>query len=151
MAEIMLTKVNQGFIPAFESDREAMSRIKQGAIVRCAIVQPRNVKFHRKFFALLNLAFDSWEPPDAEFRGMPVQKNFDRFRKDVVIAAGWYDVVANLKGEVRAEARSISFAKMDEEEFSRLYNAVANVILQKVLTNYTRDDLDRVVEQILSF
>lgn len=151
MAEIMLTKVSQGFIPAFESDREAMARIKQGAIVRCAIVQPRNVKFHRKFFALLNLAFDSWEPPDAEFRGMPVQKNFDRFRKDVVIAAGWYDVVANLKGEVRAEARSISFAKMDEEEFSRLYNAVANVILQKVLTNYTRDDLDRVVEQILSF
>ncbi len=151
MAEIMLTKVNQGFVPAFESDREAMARIRQGALVRCDIVQPRNVKFHRKLFALLNLGFDSWEPPEQEFRGLPVQKNFERFRKDCIIAAGWYDAVANLKGEVRAEAKSISFAKMDEEEFSRLYNAVANVILQKVLTNYTRDDLDRVVEQVLNF
>jgi len=28
---------------------------------------------------------------------------------------------------------------------------VANVILQKVLTSYTKDDLDRVVDQVLGF
>jgi len=147
----MLLKINGAFMPAFESDRETTAKIKNGALVRAEIIQPRNAKFHRKMMALINLAFDAWEPPEKEYKGMPVQKNFDRFRKDLVIAAGFYTVVANLKGEVRAEAQSISFAKMDEEEFSRVYNSVANVILQKVLTNYTKDDLDRVVDQVLGF
>lgn len=30
-------------------------------------------------------------------------------------------------------------------------SAVANVLLRKVLTNYTRDDLDRVVERVMGF
>lgn len=147
----MLSKINGALVPAFEADREAVNKIAPGSLVRCDIIQPRNAKFHRKFFALLNLAFEAWEPADQDYKGLPVQKNFERFRKDLVIAAGFYDVVANIKGEVRAEAKSISFAKMDDEEFSRLYNAVANVILQRVMTNYTRDDLDQVVETILLF
>jgi hypothetical protein len=40
---------------------------------------------------------------------------------------------------------------MGDEEFNDLYNKSVNVILQKVLTNYTRADLDEVVEQVLRF
>ena len=78
-------------------------------------------------------------------------KNKERFRKDIAILAGFFDSTVNLKGEVRLEAKSISFAQMDEIEFEALYNQTINVILQSVLTTYTRDDLDAVVEQLLRF
>lgn len=109
----------------------------------------RNYKFHKKLFALLDIGFDAFEPPTQEYKGLPVQKNFKRFRKDVTIAAGFYEAVADINGNVRLEAKSISFAKMEENEFEQLYSKVADVLLQKVLKNYTRPDLDRVVNNIL--
>jgi len=151
MTEIYVQKINGALYPAGAGDRELIDRYPVGSFLRADVVRPRNYKFHKMFFAMLSVGFDAWEPPEQEFRGLPVQKNFERFRKDVVIAAGFYSVVANLKGEVRAEAESISFASMDEDEFSRVYNAVANVILQRILTNYTRADLDEVVDKILNF
>lgn len=152
MTEALLRKIQGGsLIPADDESAEALTRIKPGETVRVKWSRPRNVKLHRKFFAMLNVGFDAWEPPKLEHHNLPVQKNFERFRKDVVIAAGYYTVVANLKGEVRAEAHSISFANMEEDEFNAVYSKCADVLLQRVLRNYTRSDLDNVVQQIIGF
>jgi hypothetical protein len=40
---------------------------------------------------------------------------------------------------------------MDQDAFEDLYNKVANVLLQRVLTRYDRADLDRVVNRIVGF
>lgn len=149
--ELRVTKTPAGLIPADEVSADALRSLPTGKVLQGKFTQPRNPRFHRKFFALLQVGFDAWEPPEAEYRGLPVQKNFDRFRKDCVIAAGYYEVVSNLRGEVRAEAKSISFGRMSEDEFRKLYSAVANVLLQRVLKTYTREDLDRVVDQIVGF
>lgn len=150
--EILLIKTSQGaLLPADEEQAERLRRFKAGGTIRADVKQMRNGAFHRKFFAMLKVGFDAWTPPDQEYRGLPVQKNFNRFRKDCVIAAGFYEPVSNLRGEVRAEAKSIAFGNMTEAEFGEVYDAVANVLLQKVLTHYTREDLDDVVEQILRF
>lgn len=149
---MILVKAPGGyFMPASDEDIEKAKRFKVGAGIRADIAQIRNYRFHKKFFAMLNLGFDAWEPPEAEFRGMPVQKSFERFRKDCIIAAGFFDPVANIKGEVRPEAHSISFANMDDEAFERVYSAVANVILTRILTRYTRDDLDNIVNEMVGF
>lgn len=150
--EVLLTKTPQGYlIPLGESEAAKCKRFKIGSTVRAEVSALRNGKFHRKFFVMLTVGFETFDPPESEHKGLPVQKNFERFRKDCIIAAGFYDAVANLNGEVRAEAHSMSFASMDDEEFERVYSAVANVILQKVLRNYTRADLDEVVERMLGF
>ena len=150
--EVLLIKTPQGaFVPTDDIQLEACKRFKAGSTIRADISAMRNGKFHRKFFAMLDVGFDAWEPPQSEFRGLPVQKNRERFRKDCIIAAGFYEVVSNINGDVRAEAKSISFASMDDEEFERVYSAVANVLLQRVLINYTRADLDSVVDRILGF
>ncbi len=151
MAEAMMLKTQQGFVPHDDESRDLISKVKLGNVVRVKFTQPRNVKFHRKLFALLDVGFEAFEPEEQEFRGLPVQKNRERFRKDCIIAAGYYEPVVNLKGEVRAEAKSISFARMDEDEFSALYSAIVDVLLQRVLRNYTREDVDRVVEEIVGF
>jgi len=31
-------------------------------------------KFHRKFFALLDVAFDAWEPSPVEYKGQVIEK-----------------------------------------------------------------------------
>lgn len=152
MTEILLTKTPQGaLIPVDEASREVVAKWKLGQGVRVQAKKIRNYKFHKKFFGMLDLGFDAFEPPDMQYKGLPVIKNRKRFRKDCIIAAGFYDLVADLNGNAHAEAHSISFANMDDTEFELVYSAVADVLLQKVLRNYTRADLDSVVERLMSF
>lgn len=151
MAEAFLKKVHGGFVPDQASnDPDTFSNIKNGQVIKVTYTVPRNYKFHKKYFALLNIAYDAFEPA-SEHKGVEVEKKFNRFRKDVAIMSGYYDVVPNIKGEPRLEAKSISFATMGEDEFEDLYNKSVKVILKYVLTNYMRSDLDSVVEQVIRF
>ena len=127
------------------------SDIKQGEIVSAEIKRPRNYRFHKKYFALLNYAFGVWEPGCLEYKGKPVGKSFDRFREDITILAGYYTLTENIKGEVRAEADSISFGKMEDDEFASLYSKTIDVLLKHIFKNYTREDVDKVVDNIIGF
>lgn len=151
MAEALMLRTPTGYVPSDEHEAERLRRHKVGKLYRMEFTEVRNPKFHRKFMAMLNVGFDAFEPTVKQFRGQPVAKNFDRFRKDCVIMAGFFDANYDINGDAKLTAKSISFANMSEEEFERVYNEVANVLLRKVLKNYTRDDLDQVVDQILNF
>lgn len=150
--EIFLNKTINGVLaPLNEFEAEKLKRFKLGTMVRAEVKTVRNNRFHRKFFALLTLGFEAWEPEVKEFKGFEVQKDFEHFREDVTIAAGHYVVTSNLHGAVRLRAKSISFAKMAQEDFEKLYNSVANVLLQRVLTRYSRADLDQVIDRLMGF
>lgn len=116
---------------------------------------PRNPKFHRKMFALLAVGFDSWEPDRKRFsyNGRAIEKNFERFREQVLILAGHYDQVFSLRGDrMELVAKSISYAAMDDSEFEALYSAVIDVLLREVCTRYSgRAELEAVAEQVLRF
>jgi hypothetical protein len=61
--------------------------------------------------------------------------------------------VYNARGEVRVEAKSISFANMSEDEFEALYSDTINVILRKILTSsaMTEDQLRDHVDTVLRY
>ena len=125
-----------------------------GEVFSLSMVFPRDPVKHRKFFALLNLGFEHWGAKRVHktYRGMPVERNFDTFRKDVTILAGYYEQHWDLSGRMQLVAKSIAFGNMEDAEFNELYDAVANVLLQRVLTNYAgREELDEVVEKIMKF
>jgi hypothetical protein len=144
VTEVILEKMHGGLLrPATDADAEVIGKLKLGEGIRVKFSRVRNYRFHRKLFALMHVAFDAWEPAAG--------KNFERFRKDLTILAGYYEVVTRLDGSSILEPKSWSFSNMDETEFEGLYSKIADVILQKVLTNYTRDDLDRVVDTVLGF
>ena len=152
MTEIVLMKVSNILVPHDEAAAAFIEKMKAGELTHADFKRVRNYKFHKKYFALVQFAFEHWEPGDGlTYRGMPVIKNKERFRKDVAILAGFFDSTVNIKGEVRLEAKSISFAQMDEIEFEQLYNATVDVILSRILKNYTRADLDNVINQLLAF
>jgi hypothetical protein len=155
MTEAYFLKLpNRCLIPATEQDEELLSRIKTGEPVKLKFSRPRNYQFHKKFFALMNLAFDYWEPPEhgkgsAIAEKMPIEKNFDRFRKDIIILAGFYTASYRLNGDVRYEAKSIAFGNMSEDEFEKLFSAVIDVILKNVMHNYTDASLRETVENMI--
>lgn len=150
MEIVLMKSSNEALIPFDEAAAEFIRKCKTGELLHSDYKRVRNYRFHKKYFALIKFAFDQWEPGDnLEYKGMPVQKNLNRFRKDVAILSGFFETTVNIKGEVRLEAKSISFAQMDEFEFEHLYQATITVILNRILKNYTRENLDRVVDQLL--
>ena len=56
--EIHLVRTSLGLQAYGDEDYEMLRKIKIGSVVKAKIVQPRNVKFHRKFFSLINAAWD---------------------------------------------------------------------------------------------
>ena len=150
--DILLLKHPKGFLyPADELEAEKLKKVRKDVLVRAEIVQVRNPQFHRKFMALLRVGFDAFEVPlGAEYKGYEIQKDFEQFREDVTIAAGFFTVSYRINGDTRVRAKSIKFGRMSQEEFERLYSQVADVLLQKVLAHYqNRANLDNVVNQIL--
>lgn len=138
-------------------DDEAADYLKKtanGEAVEVEITRPRNLQFHRKYFALLKVGYEAWEEnrPDVFYKGEKVQANFERFRKDVAIMCGFYEIVVNVKNETRLDAKSISFAKMTEDEFTKLYDKTINLLLQRVLSkDWDEAKLRETVEQIVRF
>lgn len=151
--EVLLIKTLNGLIPGDEDTEEWYKKLKLGAGVRADFAVMRNIKFHRKLFALLNLAFDYWEPGEIDTKfGVP-QKNRDNFRKNLTILAGYGYPVFNVDGSWKMEAESISFAKMDNVKFERLYNSILNVILLQIplLKKLGKDEVNKLVDQVLAF
>lgn len=152
MAEILVTKTAGGALaPSDQQAADYIAKLKLGEVVRVKAARMRNPGHHRKYFALLNLAFDAWEPAENTYRGELVRKNFDQFRNDVTVLAGYYETTVTLKCETRLTAKSISFGSMAQGEFDKLYSATVDVVLSRILTRYTREDLDNVIDQILGF
>lgn len=152
MTEIVLIKTPGGaLMPADPQASEYIAKLKLGAPVKAEVKRMRNYQFHKKLFALLNFAFEAWEPTEATYKGQKVAKNFNQFRNDVTVLAGYFETTMTLRGEVRVVAKSISFGSMSQDEFDGLYNEVVNVILAKILSTYSRDDLDNVIDQLMNF
>ena len=159
LAEAYFVKQPNGTLsPAYEADRETLSKIKAGSFVRLKLNRARNYQFHRKYFALINFSFDYFEIPDLPddpekkwMKHVMPGKNIDRIRKDLTILAGYHEVFYRVDDSVRIEAQSISFGSMSEDDFEKLYSATIEVVLKHVCKQFTGKMLDEVVDQALSY
>jgi len=158
VTELLFTRGQAALIPACEEASDWLKRKRLGSTILVEPREPRNGAFFRKWWALVNLGFEYWKDNAAtlEYKGTPVQPDFDRFRRDVTILAGHYHPVVNLKGDMRLEADSLKWASMSEETFAKLYDQTINVLLQRVFNGkccpeWTEEQLRSVAEQILEF
>jgi len=152
----MIFKRIQGGYEPFDNEahKTAISTPVGGTTAFDKVINPRNVKFHRKYFALLNFAFQHWNPGELNYKKTPSvvpEKSFDQFREDVTILAGFYRQEIRLDGSVRTKAKSVSFGNMKPEAFEELYSNTINVILKRVLVNYDKEQLDKVIMELLNF
>jgi len=126
------------FVPAFESDKEIANKIKINQAIQVNFTKPRNYLFHKKYFALLNLAYSNSD----------YDMSFEDFRIEVIKRAGFYRTVKDFKGNKVYYANSISFAKMDNLEFEKLYSKTLDVIIKYVLKENTKEEI---IENIVNF
>lgn len=155
--QCLLIKGPRGhLVPLNDEEREKTRKLKAGVPIKCEVKLFRNYKFHKKFFALMKIAFDLWAESTIRrtYNGQQVMPDFDVFRKDVTKLAGFYVPVYSPNGnEIRIEAESIAWDSMKEERFEKLYSATINCILQKILpeTKLTEQELREWAFRICEF
>lgn len=156
MVDVFLVKGDDGTLRAANQDSlTKIQRMQKGVVYKGSVVKPNNYKFHKKTFALLNLAYDhfcEYGTTQMEYRGRKVMPSFDRFRKDLIIMAGHYEPVFAIDGTVRLEAHSLSYDKCTDEQKERIYSDVVNAALKHVYKfQMSEQELRALVDQYVNF
>lgn len=134
--EVHLVRTSLGLQAYADEDYEELKKIKVGSVVKARIVQPRNVKFHRKFFSMINAAWDCLtEQQRTNLRSK------ETFREQLLITSGFSEPLYDMNGQKFLErAKSISFAKMDEPAFNEVYSRCLDTILTILIADGVSED-----------
>jgi len=136
--EMLLVKSLNRLAAAEPISQELIEGMRQGEIVTATIKRTRNVKHHRKFYALLSVVFKA-------------QSHFvtlDHMLAVIKKAVGYCDEVKH-RGQTIYVPKSISFAKMPQESFETFYDAVVNFILAEILPRVNKAELEIAVNDII--
>lgn len=129
MSEIWLMRTIHGFAAHDDAAREYLRKVKLGDVVKCEVIRPRSVKYHRRFFGMLNTVWQAcgdWQ-------------TVDELLVELKFRAGLVDrqrVIDKATGEVLAEIikpRSISFAAMDDHEFREFVGRCIKIICEQMV------------------
>lgn len=133
-----------GLIPCLDEDYEAKKKLKLGRVYKFSVKLVRNYPFHKKYFALINCAWEFLTEEQQSF--FKTQKGF---RKTMEVAAGHCEKMFSIdRREWIDTPLSISFDEMDEDEFEDLYSRVFDVILQYPLKTISREYFE---ENLMNF
>ena len=119
-----------GLVPLYPADMDEKRKLKLGEDYEVDIKHPRNIGFHKKFFALINIGHQNTS------LDMPI----DAYREYVTIKAGYFKAYATPKG-LFYQADSISFSNKDQAQFEEIYSRVLDVIIKDI--GSTSEDIER--------
>lgn len=138
---LLVVNTPRGLVPLGDDDYEEKKKLKLGQTYSVEVKVARNVDFHRKYFALISYAWEFLNEQETErFRTK------ENFRKYVEVAAGHCDVIFHPRLQEYVEIpKSISFGKMDNAEFSDLYQRVKDVIFSIIGNRVTQDQFERLL------
>lgn len=134
--KINLIRKDFALYPATDEDMEKMLKLKKGAPFEANVKQVRNYPFLRKFFALINVSWEFLNEQQQEF----FHNSKEGFRHTLTMAAGYYDTIYSVSDQQWVQTpKSISFDKMSEAEFDKLYESVVNVIFKLFLERVDKE------------
>lgn len=109
--------------------------------LKTSIVAPRDGGRHRWFFKLAQTVYQNL--PDG------VHMTFDKFREELLISAGHWELYTDWRGNTKRQAKSIAWAKLDETEFNALCDQVVHVICQEIIPGFTTKDAEAAVLEVM--
>lgn len=116
-------------VPASDMDADRMTRFKTGLVYPVELKLSRNPEFHGKVFKFLQHCFEYWSG-DRQFADEKEQ--FDYFRKQLTITAGYFNQVFGIHGGFEITAKSLSFSNMDQDEFERCYKSMIQAAMEHI-------------------
>lgn len=144
MATVIMAKHFQSLRPIDEAGEEVLRHLKTGDLVKVDVKRPRNVKFFRMFWVMMTLVHRNLSDELAD-EYPTVETLVAAFK----ISTGHRDVVALPTGQKVYIPKSISWAKMTEDEFSQFYDRCADIIAKHYLPGVTSDNLKAEVESLI--
>lgn len=141
--QVLMRKTVGGCEPETLESAEYLRRIPTGTVFPADIKDPRrrSTRQHNLFFAVLNKV---WENQD-------YYKTAEALRHALLIKLGYVDHYAFKDGTAFAVPRSMSFAKMDAAEFSKLMDDALIFLTTEVIPGMNKDALLAEVEQMLGY
>ena len=134
--KLLLQNTISGLIPLYASDFDEKRKLRLGETYEADLKVPRNIGFHKKFFALINIGCENSK------LNMP----FETYRKYMTIKAGYFNAYQTPKG-VFYEAQSISFSSMDDIIFQDLYSRVMDKIIEDI--GSTSEEIERALIEFM--
>ena len=139
--KLLVTNTPRGLVPFGDDDYEEKKKLKIGETYSVEIKVARNLDFHRKYFALISYAWEFLNEQETS-----VFKTKENFRKYVEISAGYCEVIFHPRLQEFVEIpKSISFGKMDNSEFSNLYDKVKDVIFSIIGSRVSEEEFMRLL------
>ena len=135
-------------IPAFDTEEERLQKFRNNLIYPIQITQSRNPDFHGKVFAFLQFCFEHWSADKTDIRFKANAAQFETFRRNLVVLAGYKDITFTVDGRLRVEAKSLAYSAMEQTEFEECYSALINAALVHIFGN-TQDQ--QVLARLQSF
>lgn len=139
--DIRLAMKGGRLVAADALSAEDLAGIREGETVRAQITRPRNIGHHRWFWALMTAVYHAQQEPVA----YPTVQHMVRALK---IALGLFDTW-RVNGRDVLELRSISFAKMSQDEFSQFSERAVELVLTRIVPHVQRADLEARILDIL--
>lgn len=137
--QVFLTRDQYSVSAADKFSADALLGMDRGKVYKAEIVMPRNLGFHRKFFALVKLVFEAQDRYATE----------DDLLDALKIATGHAVVHHVKKGVAVYRTKSISFAKMEENDFRQFWNACVKHICDEVLPGTDKAELEQEILNIV--
>lgn len=136
------------FVPAVDMESEALQKFRNGEQYEVEIRLTRNPQFHRKVFAFFNFCFQHWSADKTEWEHFDERMQFDTFRKNLMVLAGYKNISYTIDGRMRVEAQSLSYGNMDQAEFEACYQALISAAIKHIFANTTDEN---VLNQLYAF
>lgn len=136
--DLFLMNTAQGLKPMYDQDYDEKKKLKIGQVYKAKVTVPRNLRFHRLYFSMINCAWDLLTEKQREFFGTK-----ESFRKTAQVAAGYCERVFHLGLRDWVEVpKSIAFDKMSGDEFEALYKGVRDVLFKVFLKHITLEQFE---------
>jgi len=113
---------NNALHPVGDVAEEFFAKLKWGMDMLVTISRPRNLAHHRKFFTMVHKVFQNQE----------VYRSEDDLLDALKIAIGHVKRII-VKGVEHVIPKSISFAKMDQDEFDDFYKRAVDFVRTDVI------------------
>ena len=143
----MIKSAGGAFVPVDDMQAEALKKFRNGEQYEIEIKLSRNPQFHRKVFAFFKFCFDHWSADKTEWQFQDEQAQFDTFRKNLTVLAGYFDKTYTIKGDVRIEPKSLAYGNMEQDEFERCYQALITAAIKNIFQGCDR----QTEEQLYAF
>ena len=134
---MFLIRSHNGFIATTSEELDELKKYTLGERYKVKITKPRNIKFHRKFFAFIKLCY--YHKPES----MESISSQERMREYISFGVGFYDTWITPGGKEIYKPRSISFASMDDVAFQDFYDRAVNFACKHILKGLTEEEISK--------